>query len=431
MRKLLLPPPSLFPSLRSGHSFGERSPLPALAAGPLFALMLCLPYFGGAQHYLPNGDFTNLNICCEYHVSCAPMGWWTSSSSTFNFKPVLYDKSKRPIPVPAMIKMLGEDGLNERSYIQAPLLCPLKEGETYEIEIRYAQRKIRFDYLGVYFSDSFVHIPAKKVYTIDTLTGAFRVHQYDSLVAFKPQQEFHLDTRPTAIGVQKLTLFYTATGKEKFILLGNFSGDPFTSFQKSPLAKKEPASYVSIHQITLRAANGEPCECERQEEILETLNRRHSFFGACEDSLALDMNQLFSEVEIWKPHVLPLPAKPAAPTLVPGKAYLIERLYFAFDSAVLESRSFPALDSLAGILRHYPDFQVSIVGHTDSLGNAEYNELLSLNRAEVVKQYLISRGIAPEKLTATGRGSSEPLATNHTEEGRQLNRRVEFMLRED
>jgi outer membrane protein OmpA-like peptidoglycan-associated protein len=111
--------------------------------------------------------------------------------------------------------------------------------------------------------------------------------------------------------------------------------------------------------------------------------------------------------------------------------YRIERLYFAFDSAVLESRSFASLDSLAEILRHYPDFQVTIVGHTDSLGNAVYNEWLSLKRAEVVKDYLISRGIAPETLTAIGRGSSEPLASNHTEEGRQLNRRVAFMLRED
>src|SRR5688572_24114219 len=100
MRKLPVPPLSLFPSLRSGHSFGGRS--------PLFALLICFPYFGGAQHFLPNGDFTNLNVCCEYHVSCAPMGWWTSSSSTFNFKPVVYDKAKRPIPVPAMVKMLGE-----------------------------------------------------------------------------------------------------------------------------------------------------------------------------------------------------------------------------------------------------------------------------------------------------------------------------------
>lgn len=359
------------------------------------------------------------------------MGWWTSSSSTFNFKPLRYDKDKDPIPVPAMIKMLGQDGLNERSYIQAPLLCPMMEGETYEIEISYSQNKMRFAYLGVYFSDSFVHIPAKKVFTIDSLTGAFRVFQYDSLIAFHPQKEFALKTGALAIGVHKLNVLYTATGKEKFLLLGNFEGDENTLYRKSFFGGKKPDHYVSIHQITLSSRSGLTCACEKQEEILETLNRRHSFFGACDDSIAIDMNALFEGVEIWKPVHPETYAEPVVPKLEIGKHYRIERLYFAFDSAVLEPRSFPSLDSLAEILRHYPNFQVSIVGHTDSLGNVVYNELLSLNRAEVVKKYLISRGIAPEKLEASGRGSREPLVSNHTDEGRQLNRRVEFILREE
>lgn len=359
------------------------------------------------------------------------MGWWTSSSSTFNFKPIRYDKAKRPIPMPAMIKMRGKDGLNERSYIQAPLLCPLVQGETYEIEIFYSQKKIRFGYLGLYFSDTFIHIPAKKVYTVDTLSGFFQVHQYDSLIAYHPQKTFFLNSGPLAVGEQKQTILYTATGTEKFLLLGNFEDDENTFYQKGLFAGNKPEPFVSIHQITLSSKTGRVCYCKKQEEILETLNRRHSYFGACRDTLPINMNALFAGIGEWKDHQ-EYPSEPEAiPVLEAGRAYRIDRLYFAFDSAVIEERSFPSLDSLASLLHQYPGYSVSIIGHTDSMGNAAYNELLSLNRAEAVKAYLIDQGIAPEKLTAIGRGSSQPIATNQTDEGRQLNRRVEFILREE
>lgn len=359
------------------------------------------------------------------------MGWWTSSASTFNFKQLKYDKDKNPIPVPAMIKMLGKEGLNDRSYIQAPLLCPLKEGETYEIEISYAQKNVRFSSLGLYFSDSFIHIPAKKVYTVDSLSGFFQVHQYDSLIPFLPQKEFLLKTGALAMGLIKQSVQYTATGKERFLLLGNFESDENTSYRRGFFGGKDPDNYISIHQITLRSRSGLTCDCEQQEEILETLNRRHSFFGACHDSVARDMNRLFSGMEIWNDQSeIPLKV-PHFPKLEAGKAYRIERLYFAFDSSVIESRSFPSLDSLASLLKFYPHFMVDIIGHTDSLGNSDYNKILSQNRAEAVKSYLVSKGIAPEKLEAIGRGSTEPVAGNETEEGRQLNRRVEFILREE
>ncbi len=333
--------------------------------------------------------------------------------------------------MPAMIKMRGKDGLNERSYIQAPLLCPLKEGETYEIQISYSQENLRFSEIGVYFSDSFIHVPSTRHYQIDTLSGLFRLYQFDSLLSFQPQQIIPLQTHLLSMGVKTASILYRATGKEKFILLGNFEEDAFTPFRKGLFARREEASYLSIHQISLVPGSGMTCNCEKQEEILETLNRRHSFFGACRDTLPVNMNALFADIGEWKERK-EYPSEPGAiPVLEAGRAYRIDRLYFAFDSAVLERRSFPSLDSLASILHQYPGYSVAIIGHTDSLGNAAYNELLSLARAEAVKAYLVSQGIAPEKLKALGRGSSEPVATNETEEGRQLNRRVEFILRKE
>jgi len=77
------------------------------------------------------------------------------------------------------------------------------------------------------------------------------------------------------------------------------------------------------------------------------------------------------------------------------------------------------------ILKDNPDVSIHIEGHTDSIGTEEYNLQLSRKRAESVRNYLVSKGISPERITIFGFGASMPIATNQTEEGRALNRRVE------
>ena len=103
----------------------------------------------------------------------------------------------------------------------------------------------------------------------------------------------------------------------------------------------------------------------------------------------LDSNATFHHEE--KPPVHK--HNPIAPEL--GKAYRIQNIYFAFDSAVLQSNSFPALDSLYEVLNQYTDFQVEIIGHTDSLGSSAYNSKLSQDRAEAVRRYFIEKGMNP------------------------------------
>lgn len=359
------------------------------------------------------------------------MGWWTSSGSTFNFDPIRYTKEKEPIPMPALVKMLGEPELNERSYIQAPLLCPLIAGETYEIDLTYTFKDLQFESLGIYFSDSFIHIPKKKVYQIDTFTGSFRVHQMDSLLPFEASVTARLEGSRLASGKRSLKISYTASGSEKFILIGNFNTDEETARSKRLFQKKRmDGSFLAIHHIDLVSSGGKSCDCEKQVDILETLNRRHSFLGACDDSAEVDMNQLFANIPAWIKEETPALEEGNYPLEI-GRPYTIDLIYFAFDSAVLENRSFASLDSLAEILLFYDAFAIHIIGHTDSLGKDDYNLALSYHRAEAVRQYLISKGIfSPEKLKAFGRGSTEPIAPNNSEQGRQMNRRVEFILME-
>lgn len=101
---------------------------------------------------------------------------------------------------------------------------------------------------------------------------------------------------------------------------------------------------------------------------------------------------------------------------------------FDFDSSDVKSIAFPTPDSVVVMLSADPSLRVMIEGHTDSTGTEGYNQELSQRRANSVISYLLSRGIARSRLTATGYGESMPIATNETKDGRQKNRRVKTLL---
>lgn len=90
----------------------------------------------------------------------------------------------------------------------------------------------------------------------------------------------------------------------------------------------------------------------------------------------------------------------------------------------------PVLDRFAETLRQYPESTLTIVGHTDNTGSEATNNQLSLNRASATRNYLVSRGVAMNRINIDGRGSHEPLADNRTVEGRAMNRRVEIFVSE-
>lgn len=101
---------------------------------------------------------------------------------------------------------------------------------------------------------------------------------------------------------------------------------------------------------------------------------------------------------------------------------------FDFDSARLNANAQRLLEPVVEIFQRYPDLEVEVAGHTDSIGSADYNQRLSERRAAAVRDYLISRGIAADNLQARGYGEEEPIASNDTEDGRQQNRRVEIRI---
>jgi outer membrane protein OmpA-like peptidoglycan-associated protein len=102
--------------------------------------------------------------------------------------------------------------------------------------------------------------------------------------------------------------------------------------------------------------------------------------------------------------------------------------YFMTGKDIIQKVSYPKLDTIASVLQSDTDLHISIEGHTDNVGSAVVNETLSNKRAQAVKNYLVKKGIEESRITATGFGSSKPVAPNSTPAGRAKNRRVELHL---
>ncbi|HMQ90795.1 MAG TPA: OmpA family protein [Flavilitoribacter sp.] len=101
---------------------------------------------------------------------------------------------------------------------------------------------------------------------------------------------------------------------------------------------------------------------------------------------------------------------------------------FETAKATFLPASFNVLNQIADIMNRYPDYKLSIGGHTDSIGSAEDNQKLSEKRAKACYDYLITKGVAAGRLTWAGFGESKPIGDNRYKDGREKNRRVEFQL---
>jgi len=114
-----------------------------------------------------------------------------------------------------------------------------------------------------------------------------------------------------------------------------------------------------------------------------------------------------------------------------GEAIVIrfkEKVLFGYDRSDLSADAKGSLDKLRTTLLKYPETNITVIGHTDNKGTEKYNQTLSESRANSVTSYTSQNGINNNRLTAIGKGETDPIATNDTEEGSAFNRRVEFVI---
>jgi outer membrane protein OmpA-like peptidoglycan-associated protein len=109
----------------------------------------------------------------------------------------------------------------------------------------------------------------------------------------------------------------------------------------------------------------------------------------------------------------------------PPPPFVLTGIVFDTGKAYIRRESEVKLDIVAEFMKHKRSARVEISGHTDTMGNAKSNKVLSKKRAEACRKYLVDKGIAPDRITAVGYGGERPIASNDTEDGRQQNRRIE------
>jgi len=131
------------------------------------------------------------------------------------------------------------------------------------------------------------------------------------------------------------------------------------------------------------------------------------------------------EVPAPAPAPAPVAPAPAPPPDTCGRIVL-RGVNFEFDKSNIDAASAGVLDVAAEQLSGCPNVAVRVDGHTDSIGTDAYNQGLSERRANAVMGHLVDRGVSASRLTATGYGEGNPIASNDTAEGRALNRRVEL-----
>jgi outer membrane protein OmpA-like peptidoglycan-associated protein len=363
----------------------------------VFILLFFISGVSFSQNLLVNGGFEDENICTEFHINCAPEGW-ISTADTYNnfFKiPGLAHSGQHCVAIEA-----GHSKKQfNRTYIRSQLLCGLRKGNKYRIEFYTKSRYNILDSIGLYFT------------SYDFL--------FEKQLRYKIKPSLYV-TNATHLPVkgdtnwQKISLEYTATGKELYLTLGNFSKRDITGTTGIYL---EDHFFIFFDDISLVPENPNEKICDNwqktKDEIYE-FDARHQFLD------------LYVKRYINNPPDPPEIERTIVQTI---DTLILHDVLFATDKSELSRKSFRLLDSLCNSLVRKQIDSIVVEGHTDSTGTTAHNEKLSLDRAMSVANYIQAKLLLRQQLIATrGWGSKKPVADNLTPSNRQLNRRVEIFI---
>ena len=159
-------------------------------------------------------------------------------------------------------------------------------------------------------------------------------------------------------------------------------------------------------------------------EAILPMDRKVAFYAVAENYLSENQNINTGDYEMEQTISQDL-------YLVPfevGESLRLNNIFFDFAKASLRPESHAELNRILPYFQQFPNLQIELAGHTDAIGSDEANQRLSEDRANSVRSYLLSQGVPAEQIVARGYGEKQPVATNDTDEGRQKNRRVEFVI---
>lgn len=262
-----------------------------------------------------------------------------------------------------------------REYLHCTLIKPLIKDSLYRVEFRYrlsSYSKYATDRIGVLLSD-----------TLETFRN-------DRPLSIPPTFSFVKDSAitPETGGWELASAEYRARGNERFLTIGNF------------------------------ADNATTCHYFIQ------------FRPASEPMVANSAYYYIDDVKVFPEFSEPI-LKPSMPTFTDldpefNTTYILKNIRFEFNSYALLPESYFDLDRVAIYLLDNPQVSAELAGHTDDTGDEAYNVKLSENRALSASAYLISKGVEKKRIRTVGYGENRPLVDDHSEEARDINRRVEI-----
>jgi outer membrane protein OmpA-like peptidoglycan-associated protein len=213
---------------------------------------------------------------------------------------------------------------------------------------------------------------------------------------------------------QKVSLVFTATGKELYLTLGNFSKRDITGATGKPL---ENHFFIFFDDISLKPEDPNEKICDSWQKARDEIyafDARHNFLD------------LYVTTYMKKP---PDPPDIDATIFQTIDTVILHDVLFATDQSELSRKSFRLLDSLCDNLSRKRIDSIVVEGHTDSTGTIAHNQKLSKDRSKSVADYVAGKLLMRQELIrARGWGSDKPVSDNRTPDGRQLNRRVEIFI---
>jgi len=204
---------------------------------------------------------------------------------------------------------------------------------------------------------------------------------------------------------KKISGVFEVSDAKNYILIGNFYHDDKTDITE--FTEGEGGAYYYIDDVTVRRAKpGENLSLKPPRSLPPP------------PKIILKKAEIVSTKEIKLDSI----------DYQVGNTITLDNIEFEFDKATLLPRSKMELSKLVDIMTDYPHMGIRIGGHTDNVGSDDYNMNLSKDRAKSVVDYLIDKDVEPERLKFDGYGSTRPIASNSTDRGRALNRRVTFTV---
>ena len=345
-----------------------------------------------------NGSFEDQNICTEFQQRCSPSGWINWSLSI----PILintYAGDGKPLDGERFIKTIGANSKTPgvRTFITSRLLCGLRQGSEYNIELYYRFSDPLLDSIGIYFSSTDFLYENRSFKDINP-----------SIWITKNDVE-----EPKGTWIKKSCVF-TATGKENYFTIGIFKRDDFIF--NSPTTKEQDI-YLYLDKLTMVPANNNERICASADSTAYVVYKQHDRHS----------NVLRRRLSFLNN---PLPKMSQPKTIVLQIDTLtITDISFKSGVASLNNESLKRIDSFIGKINSLMVDSIVVEGHTDSIGNYQYNQPLSADRSSSVLNYIQSKlALSPRKGIIHFFADKRPVASNRTLEGRQRNRRVEIFV---